>query len=148
MNELLARLTGTPVVDHTSTNSTLDSSGATFPLHRTLYADFSHDNDMTGILAALGVYNRTAQLSTTKIERAEINGGYSASWTVPFAARIYVEKMSCGGTGEELVRILVNDRVVPLQGCGADALGRCTLSRFVDRPELRPERGLWNLCFA
>ena len=153
VNELLARLTNTPVVDHTSTNSTLDDSSATFPLNRTLYADFSHDNDMTGILAALGVYNRTAQLSQTSVESPLANGGYSASWTVPFAARIYVEKMTCdagsgGSSGEELVRILVNDRVVPLQNCGTDELGRCTLSRFVESQSFARGGGLWNLCFV
>ncbi|KAH8884759.1 acid phosphatase [Thozetella sp. PMI_491] len=148
VNELLARLTGTPVVDHTTTNQTLDTSQATFPLNRTLYADFSHDNDMTGILAALGLYNGTAQLSKTEVQRPESNGGFSSSWVVPFAARIYVEKMSCPGAEEELVRILVNDRVVPPQGCSADALGRCTLSKFVASQSFARSGGLWDLCFV
>ena len=44
-NELIARMTGKPVVDHTSVNHTLDESNATFPLGsgHVLYADFSHD---------------------------------------------------------------------------------------------------------
>jgi hypothetical protein len=44
-NELIARMTNSPVVDHTSVNQTLDSSNATFPLgsRHALYADFSHD---------------------------------------------------------------------------------------------------------
>ncbi|ROW04522.1 hypothetical protein VMCG_04990 [Cytospora schulzeri] len=130
-NELVARLTGRPVEDATSTNRTLDGDPATFPLGRGLYADFSHDNTMTAIFAALGLYNGTAPLSNTTREEAAGReaGGYSASWTVPFAARMYVEKMTCGGgggdgDGEELVRVLVNDRVIPLQNCGADELGR------------------------
>lgn len=59
VNELVARLTGKPVVDHTSTNATLDGAEATFPLARKLYADFSHDNDMSSIYAAMGLYNAT-----------------------------------------------------------------------------------------
>ena len=44
-NELIARLTGNPVNDHTSVNHTLDASNATFPLGsaHVLFADFSHD---------------------------------------------------------------------------------------------------------
>ncbi|KAI0478914.1 phosphoglycerate mutase-like protein [Xylariaceae sp. FL0804] len=150
VNELVARLTGRPVADRTTTNATLDGPGpgaeATFPLGRALYADFSHDNTMTSIYAALGLYNATRPLSRTAKSGpgSAANAGYSASWTVPFAARMYVEKMTCGGGGEkeddggeeeeeeeELVRILVNDRVMPLQTCGADELGRCTLSSFM-----------------
>jgi hypothetical protein len=147
-NELIARLTNTTVDDHTSTNATLDAAGAaTFPLGRALYADFSHDNDMTTIFAALGLYNATAPLPTTARESAAETGGYSASWTVPFAARMYVEKMTCDGSDEELVRILVNDRVVPLQNCGADDLGRCRLSAFVDSLGFVQSGGHWDQCF-
>ena len=44
-NELIARMTGQPVRDHTSVNHTLDDSNATFPLgdNHVLFADFSHD---------------------------------------------------------------------------------------------------------
>jgi hypothetical protein len=42
-NELIARMTNTPVRDVTSVNHTLDRSNATFPLGKALYADFSHD---------------------------------------------------------------------------------------------------------
>lgn len=147
-NELVARLTGSPVDDATSTNRTLDGDPATFPLDRALYADFSHDNTMTAIFAALGLYNATAPLSNTTRESAAGAAGYSASWTVPFAARMYVEKMTCGGgAGDELVRVLVNDRVVPLQNCGADELGRCTLGDFVDSLSFAREGGDWRACF-
>lgn len=147
-NELIARLTASPVVDHTSTNSTLDDSPATFPLNSTLYADFSHDNDMTGIFAALGLYNATADLTNTTRESATEAGGYSSSWTVPFAARVYVEKMTCDGGSEELVRVLVNDRVIPLQNCDADALGRCTVSNFVGSLSFASSGGDWDQCFV
>ncbi|KAK3687294.1 histidine phosphatase superfamily [Podospora appendiculata] len=150
VNELIARLTRTPVNDSTSTNSTLDGSAATFPLERALYADFSHDNDMTGVLGALGVYAATKPLSTAARQSPAETGGYAASWTVPFGARIYVEKMVCGGGGsaEEMVRVLVNDRVVPLVGCNADALGRCALGKFVDSLAFARAGGLWSQCFV
>ncbi|KAI1377772.1 phosphoglycerate mutase-like protein [Hypoxylon crocopeplum] len=147
VNELLARLTGQPVMDQTTTNSTLDGSKTTFPLHHALYADFSHDNDMMDIFAALGLYNLTDPLPGDRRISAQEAKGYSASWVVPFAARLYVEKMTCGGDKEEFVRILVNDRVIPLQSCGADALGRCTLSRFVESQSFAKNGGHWDKCF-
>lgn len=147
VNELIARMTGKPVDDHTDTNSTLDSSPKTFPLGKALYADFSHDNDMASIFAALGLYNLTENMSnTTKVPPKQTHG-YSASWSVPFASRMYVEKMTCQGSSEELVRVLVNDRVMPLQNCGADELGRCTLSKWVDSLGFAKSGGHWDQCF-
>nr|POE77452.1 3-phytase a [Quercus suber] len=148
-NELIARMTAQPVQDHSSVNHTLDDDRATFPLNRTLYADFSHDNDMTAIFSALGLYNSSAALlpNTTVVEAPQA-GGYSAAWTVPFAARAYFEKMRCFGFEEELVRVIVNDRVQPLKQCGGDLLGRCTLSAWVDSLGFAQADGLWNQCFV
>jgi hypothetical protein len=147
-NELIARLTGRPVEDHTSTNSTLDASPETFPLNKTIYIDFSHDNDMTGIYGALGLFNATEQLSNTTLQTPAQTDGFSSSRTVPFAARMFVEKMLCAGRQEELVRILVNGRVMPLQSCGVDAYGRCKLSSFVDSLSFARGGGRWDDCFV
>lgn len=148
VNELLARLTETPVNDHTNTNSTLDSDPATFPLDRKVYADFSHDNDMSGIFGALGLYNTTRPLSNTTIEDISQTKGFSAAWTVPFAARMYVEKLSCQDAKEEFVRIIMNDRVMPLEFCGGDKYGRCTLTKFVESQSFARSGGQWDQCFA
>ncbi|KAH7401277.1 histidine phosphatase superfamily [Pyrenochaeta sp. MPI-SDFR-AT-0127] len=147
VNELLARLTETPVNDNTNTNRTLDSDPATFPLDRKVYADFSHDNDMSGVLAALGLYNNTKPLSNTTIESTEKTHGYSAAWTVAFAARLYFEKLQCKHEKEEFVRIIVNDRVQPLEFCGGDEYGRCTLSKFVKSQSFARSGGLWDRCY-
>ncbi|KAI0022664.1 histidine phosphatase superfamily [Xylariomycetidae sp. FL0641] len=146
VNELVARLTGQPVVDATTTNTTLDSSNETFPLDRALYADFSHDNTMVSIFAAMGLFNTTAPLSNTTIASPKETNGFSTSWVVPFAARMYVEKMSCPSSEEEMVRVLLNDRVIPLQNCDADELGRCGLSKFVDSLSFARNNGFWDQC--
>ncbi|KAI1769483.1 phosphoglycerate mutase-like protein [Hypoxylon sp. FL1150] len=148
VNELLARLTGKAVTDHTTTNSTLDESPLTFPLGRVLYADFSHDNDMVGIFAALGLHNLTESLPGEQRISAPEAKGFSASWVVPFASRLYVEKMTCGGRDEEFVRMLVNDRIIPLQNCGVDGFGRCTLSKFVNSQSFARNGGHWDECFV
>lgn len=147
VNELIARLMRQPVDDRTSTNSTLTGSPATFPLDRALYADFSHDNTMVSIYSALGLYNATAPLP--KRERVSPEGakGFAMSWMVPFAGRLFLEKMTCGRDERELVRVLVNDRVVPLQGCGADELGRCELGEFVGALSFARGGGHWDRCF-
>ena len=148
VNELLARLTRRAVRDGTSTNRTLDADPASFPLYRSVYADFSHDNDMMGVLGALGVYDGVAGLSNATRQAPEEVGGFAASWAVPFAARVYVEKMRCRmHSAEELVRVLVNDRVVRMKGCRADNWGFCTLGRFVESMEFAREDGRWDMCF-
>ena len=147
VNELVARLTGNPVDDHTSVNQTLDSSPDTFPLGRTLYADFGHDNDMIAAFFALGLYNGTPTLSTSHLMTAEEMKGFSCAWTVPFAARAFFEKMQCRGVDEEMVRVLVNGRVVPLESCGGDQMGRCTLSRFVESLSFARDGARWDQCF-
>lgn len=146
-SELLARFTRAPVMDETCTNSTLDSDPKTFPLDRRLYADFSHDNDMTGIFSALGLYNSTPPLSNTSMRNIQQTRGFSASWVVPFASRAYFEKMQCRGEEEELVRIVVNDRVIPLHNCGADKMGRCKLSSFVESQGFVRKGGHWDQCY-
>lgn len=148
VNELIARLSGKAVNDHTTINRTLDGSQVTFPLGEALYVDVSHDNDMTSIFSALGLYNSTRPLSNISIESTEAAAGYSAAWTVPFAGRAYFEKMECAGEKQELVRIIVNNRVTPMQNCGADRLGRCTLTRFIQSLSFAAEGGRWDLCFA
>lgn len=149
-NELIARLTATPVNDHTSTNHTLDDSKDTFPLggNTVIYADFTHDNDITGIFSAMGLYNETQPLLNQTLQDINETKGYSAAWTVPFASRAYFEKMSCAGQSEEYVRVVVNDRVLPLRSCDGDEFGRCSLSAFVDSLSFATSGGRWEQCFV
>lgn len=142
-NELIARLTSTSVIDHTSTNHTLDSSNITFPLGLKLYADFSHDNDMVGIMNALNLFNDVTFLSTTV---QDDDSKFKVSELVPFSARVYVEKLECACEKEEFVRVMVNDRVMPLSSCGGDREGRCTLSKFIESLDFARRGGLWNQC--
>lgn len=147
-NELIARLTQTPVHDHTSSNKTLDSNPDTFPLHTSLYADFSHDNAMTSIFFAMGLYHMSPPPSLHEVESAPEMDGYSAAWGVPFAARAYVEMMQCEAQREPLVRVLVNDRVVPLRGCHSDQMGRCKRDDFVRGLGFAQSGGNWDSCYS
>ncbi|TLS21473.1 uncharacterized protein PpBr36_10258 [Pyricularia pennisetigena] len=138
VNELIARLLQKPVVDHTSTNRTLTSNPATFPLKNKLYADFTHATSFLTIYSALGLLGSTpTPVPTNRVVSA----------VSPFAARMYVEKMTCSGQREELVRILVNHRVMRLPNCGADAEGRCKLSAFVESLSFARSGGHWDKCY-
>ncbi|EHA46753.1 3-phytase A [Pyricularia oryzae 70-15] len=152
VNELIARLTRSPVQDQTSTNTTLDRNPETFPLQGKLYADFSHTDDMIGIYAALGLFNApasgTTKIPTNKIATPKELGGFSSSLVSPMGARMYVEKMICTGHKEELVRVLINERVMTLSNCGADRMGRCTLSKFILSLDFARNGGRWDQCFA
>lgn len=135
VNELLARLTGQPVQDHTQTNHTLDSSPETFPYDRTLYADFSHDNEMVAIYSALGLF-RQYLLPGQKLDPTgpSPQRTWVASRLVPFSARMVVERLECNGVPPlpkaSFVRVLVNDALQPLEFCGGIA-GLCELHAFV-----------------
>jgi hypothetical protein len=150
VNELLARLTGLPVTDHTQTNRTLDSSPRTFPFDRTIYADFSHDNAMVAIYAALGLFYQRHPLDPSHPDEGRT---WVVSKIIPFSGRMVVEKMNCRARGyeggNEYVRVLVNDRVQPLEFCGG-LDGLCGLGDFVRSQEYARSDGAgdWELCFV
>jgi Histidine phosphatase superfamily (branch 2) len=57
VNELIARLTRTPLANSVEgINHTLDSDPKTFPLDRSLYVDFTHDNLMASVVSTLGLF--------------------------------------------------------------------------------------------
>ncbi|GJE87420.1 phytase [Phanerochaete sordida] len=145
VNELLARLTDAPVRDHTQTNRTLDGDPRTFPLRRTLYADFSHDNQIASILAALGLFRQPRPLDPA---RPDPRRTFRASALVPFSGRVAVERLRCAA--ERRVRVLVQDVLQPLEFCGGDAHGMCTLDAFVESQAYARHdgEGDFERCFA
>ncbi|KAF8837295.1 acid phosphatase [Paxillus ammoniavirescens] len=149
VNELLARLTGQPVQDETQTNHTLDASPLTFPLDKTFYADFTHDNQMISIYSALGLFVQPHDLDTKHLDTERT---WFDSKMVPFSARMITEKLECSVNGRrgEYVRILVNDALQPLEFCGATGNGLCTLANFVESQSYARNNGEgdWARCFA
>ena len=56
-----------PAHDGLQTNKTLLSSPKTFPLDRAMYVDFSHDNVIATVFAAMGLFNQSSEpLDPTK----------------------------------------------------------------------------------
>ncbi|KIJ69717.1 hypothetical protein HYDPIDRAFT_77157 [Hydnomerulius pinastri MD-312] len=147
VNELLARLTEQPVQDTTQTNHTLDSSPITFPLGRTFYADFTHDNEMISIFSAMGLFRQAQPLDPTEPDPDRTWVDYKM---VPFSGRMITEKLLCLGSGRtgEYVRVLVNDAVQPLDFCVGSQDGVCTLDAFVESQAYSrlDGEGDWQLC--
>lgn len=164
INELIGRLTNSSPHHGLQTNKTLLTSQRTFPLNRTLYVDFSHDNLMVAVFSAMGLFNQTdGPLDTTKVTNGRT---WIISKIVPFSGHMTVERLSCSphpksfaasrsrpmgwwewiaGAGqaadndhepkEEYVRVFVNDVRQPLGFCGAGEDGMCKLGDFVASQE-------------
>lgn len=145
VNELLARLTNTPVNDSTQTNSTLDGSEDTFPLDRTIYADFSHDNQMIAIYAAMGLFTQPSGVEPLSLSTPDEARTWRADRLVPFSSRMVVEKVACGK--DAYVRVLVNDEVQSLSFCGGASM--CPLHTFVESQAYARSGGEddWRKCF-
>ncbi|CAE6359559.1 unnamed protein product [Rhizoctonia solani] len=157
VNELLSRLTNTPVEDHTTTNSTLDSNPATFPIGSSaprIYADFSSDNNIAMILSALGILRDAKPLPPAGPIPSSSTQQFVVSKLVPFAGSTVVEKLSCPALpAKEYVRIIINDAVIPLNeltSCGklGATEGLCALEKFVESQAYAMAGGNWTSCLV
>ncbi len=90
VNELIARLTNMPVRNNTQTNR---PSTVTHPsLKRTVYTDFSHDNQMFAIHGAIGIWKQRKDLDPTKLNDGRT---WITSNLVPFLAQMVMERLDC-----------------------------------------------------
>lgn len=85
---------------------------------------------MSGIFNMLGLFRQAHDLSSKERDDSSM---WVASKIVPFAARMVIERMTCG-TKEQFVRVLVNDAVQPLAWCGGKK-GLCAVKEFVKGPD-------------
>ncbi|KAH9079225.1 phosphoglycerate mutase-like protein [Lactarius deliciosus] len=134
IQELVARLTHTPIQTHnSSTNSTLDDSPITFPLDHNLYVDATHEVVVLNIITALNLSSFAANgpLPTDHIPK---HRSFRVSELAPFSTNVQFQLLSCPSRESEQIRIIVNDAVAPLtgiEGCPEDADGMCPIATFV-----------------
>ncbi|KAI0072842.1 phosphoglycerate mutase-like protein [Panus rudis PR-1116 ss-1] len=135
VQELVARLTHTPIAVHnSSTNATLDDNPVTFPLGQSLYVDATHEVVVLNILTALNLTNfaEDGPLPATHIPA---HRKFKVSHLAPFATNIQFQLLSCSSLSEPQIRIVINDGVVPLtsiRGCPEQKDGLCPVSTFVE----------------
>ncbi|RCK62482.1 Acid phosphatase PHO11 [Candida viswanathii] len=92
-----------------------------------VWLSFAHSADLAVYHAALGLFDIAEDLPTDYIP---FPNPYSHASIAPQGARIYTEKLGCGG--ESYVRYIVNDAVTPISTC-ADGPGfSCKLDDFED----------------
>ncbi|KAK6531810.1 hypothetical protein TWF694_002977 [Orbilia ellipsospora] len=137
VNELIARLTNSKVKDYTTSNATTVG-----PLDKKIYADFSHDTTMITIFSAMQLFDGLKPLNTKSIDAED---RFNAAELVPFASRMYVEKLKCEGEKDDLVRVLINERVMKLK-CKEKKFGGCTVKDFVGGLEFARTGGNWVSC--
>ncbi|WWD05867.1 hypothetical protein V865_003951 [Kwoniella europaea PYCC6329] len=170
VNELLARLTDSEVVDSTTTNHTLDSDERTFSKGgKRFFVDFGHDNEMLETISALGLLTQHRPLPTTSVPPKRT---YILSRIVPFGARIAFERVSCqmgnwepdpetgsllrddqGNDGKrDYIRILINDEIESgnhpsCEFSGLANFGLCELDSFVDSQQFATQDVDWSICY-
>jgi hypothetical protein len=89
-----------------------------------LLMSFSHDNDLTPLIAALGVWNDRAY-APLHPTRADPDRKFRSSYGITFAGRVALERISCGWLGTHVrLRVRARARVSPAQA--ADAARRST----------------------
>ncbi|RXW17979.1 hypothetical protein EST38_g7881 [Candolleomyces aberdarensis] len=133
IQELVSRLTKTPIeVHNTSTNSTLHNP-VTFPLGNSLYVDATHEVVVLNIITALNLtsFARDGPLPYTHIPK---NRSFRVAELAPFATNVQFQLLSCTSTPGEQIRVIINDGVAPLtgiRGCPEQKDGMCPVDTFV-----------------
>ncbi|KAJ3566101.1 hypothetical protein NP233_g7216 [Leucocoprinus birnbaumii] len=135
VQELVARLTHTPIAVHnSSTNATLDDNPVTFPLNQSLYVDATHEVVVLNIITALNLTTFAEQgpLPYTHIPK---NRKFRSSELAPFATNMHFQLVDCDSLPDQQIRIIINDGVVPLtgiRGCPEQKDGMCPVATFID----------------
>ncbi|KAJ7887620.1 phosphoglycerate mutase-like protein [Mycena olivaceomarginata] len=135
VQELVARLTHTPIATHnSSTNGTLNDDPTTFPLGQSLYVDATHEVVVLQVLTALGLSTLAAE-GTLPADHIPQNRTFRSRELAPFATNVHFQLLSCTSLPGPQIRVIVNDGVVPLTGlagCGAQKDGMCSVEAFVE----------------
>jgi len=134
VQELVSRLTHTRLTEFDSmTNSTFHND-VQFPLHDSLYIDFTHDTMFALLLPTLNLtsFAESGDLPSDHIPKRR---SFISSKFCPFATNLQFQVLSCPSQAEESqIRLILNDAVVPLtglRGCEENDQGLCPLDTFV-----------------
>ncbi|CAK9441444.1 uncharacterized protein LODBEIA_P53120 [Lodderomyces beijingensis] len=93
--------------------------------HRT-WLMFTHDTDMEIYFSSMGLI----ELETGLPAHVVLPNPYNAAEMFPQGGRTYMEKLQCGG--QQYVRFIMNDAVVPYPKCTSGIGFSCPLEEFVE----------------
>ncbi|KAJ3514761.1 hypothetical protein NMY22_g14639 [Coprinellus aureogranulatus] len=146
VQELVSRLTRTPIKEHRfSTNSTLHND-VTFPLGNSLYVDATHEVVVLNIITALNLtsFAENGPLPYTHIPKDRT---FRVSELAPFATNVQFQLLACDSTPGEQIRVIINDGVAPLtgiKGCPAQKDGMCPVDAFVKAQQEKIDETSWE----
>ncbi|KIY44827.1 phosphoglycerate mutase-like protein [Fistulina hepatica ATCC 64428] len=94
VQELIARLTHTPIAMHnSSTNATLDDNPVTFPLGQSLYVDATHEVVVLNVITALNLTTFAAS-GPLPADHIPKDRSFRSSHLAPFATNIQFQRAS------------------------------------------------------
>ncbi|KAF2089293.1 histidine phosphatase [Saccharata proteae CBS 121410] len=177
VQELLARLQNQYITtSNSSVNSSLTDNAGDFPLGLPFYADFSHDDIIISVLAAMSIDYFRQKPSLTDYP-PNPNRHFNLARLTPFGARLTTEVIGCGDSDpkpvhqhrtfyypeqygydasnapHKFVRMRLNDGIVPLDSIRGGACersdGLCALEAFVESQRESYERSAYDYaCFG
>ncbi|KAF8162781.1 histidine phosphatase superfamily [Crassisporium funariophilum] len=134
VQELVARLTHTPIETHnSSTNATINDNPITFPLGQSLYVDATHEVVVLNIITALNLSTLAAS-GTLPYTHIPKDRSFKVAELAPFATNMQFQILECTSLPGPQIRIIINDAVVPLtgiRGCAEQKDGMCPVETFV-----------------
>jgi len=155
VQELISRLTHTPIETHnSSTNATLHNDDRTWPLHDKLYVDATHEVVVLNILTALNLTTLAAS-GPLPADHIPANRSFRSADLAPFATNVQFQLLSCPTThtaqshdpATSHIRIVVNDGPVPLtgiRGCPPSPSGLCPLTTFIEAQKVTIQDVDWE----
>ncbi|EGN96120.1 hypothetical protein SERLA73DRAFT_170536 [Serpula lacrymans var. lacrymans S7.3] len=134
VQELVSRLTETPLETHNSSTNATMHNPVQFPLGNSLYVDATHETVILNVITALNLssFAKTGPLPSSHIPSRRT---FRSSELAPFATNIQFQLLCCDSKPERQIRVIINDGVVPLTGVGACSKqkdGMCAVSTFVE----------------
>jgi acid phosphatase len=100
-----------------------------------LYFSFTHDGNITPVLAALDIFVPEHDLPLDSIPFQK--NGYNAADFVCMGGHLTIERLACNKTSVAdagtYVRLIVNEAVVPLDDCQDGPGYSCSLTNYTDR---------------
>lgn len=105
-------------------------------LDESFYFSFTHDHDLLYFMNALGIFDY--QESPLLYKRIAFNRWFRTARFVPMGARVVIERYT--KKSEKLIRVLVNDSVIPLPQCQSGPSYMCKLSKLREMLELRRKK--------
>ncbi|KAH7910544.1 histidine phosphatase superfamily [Hygrophoropsis aurantiaca] len=134
IQELVARLTETPIeVHNSSTNATLHTPES-FPFGHSLYVDATHEVVVLNVITALNLstFAASGPLPSDHIPK---HRSFKVSEIAPFATNVQFQLLACESEPGPQIRIIINDGVAPLHGiktCPENKHGLCSVDAFVE----------------